>query len=126
MSLTKIDLKKIKDLIHEAISEFYTTLIQTNFVTKTDLKKELKNLATKQDLKEELSNYATKQDLKEELSNYATRDDILSFKDEILTEIRKMREESLMIHYRVYDQHQPQLEDHEKRIGSLESFSIVA
>ena len=107
MALTKPDLKKIKDLIHAALSEFYDTLIQTNYVTKTDLKQELSRFATKYDLAQ----------LKEE---------VITGQDEILGEIKAMREESLMMHYRVYDQHQPQLEDHEKRISRLESVSHVA
>ena len=130
MALTKLDLKKIKDLIHQELSKFYTTLIQTNYPTKIDLKKELSNYPTKQDLKttlkKELSNYPTKQDLKKELSKYATKDDMLTGFDKVLTEIREMRQEQMVISGRVYKKHQPQLEDHEERIDSLETVTVVA
>ena len=130
MSLTKPDLKQIKDLIHQELSRFYTTLIQTNYPTKQDLKKELSKYATKNDLKstlkKELSNYPTKQDLKKELSKYATKDDLLTGFDEVMTELKAIRQESQILSGRVYKKHQPQLEDHEERIDTLEGISVTA
>lgn len=115
------------------------------FVTKDDLKNELNKYATKDDLKTELKKYATKDDLKRELNKYATKDDldkriqksvddlveyirftneqtkkelredIVQFKDEILHELIKIREDlAVVIGYREH------IEDHEVRIIKLE------
>ncbi len=74
------------------------------FVTKDDLKR----FATKDDLKR----FATKDDLK----NYATRNDLINFKDTILSEIIKLREDiEVIIGYR------DMIEDHDQRIEKLET-----
>lgn len=55
--------------------------------------------------------FATKEDLKE----FVTKNDIISFKDQILYEIQKLRDDvAIVIGYR------DMIEDHENRIGRLE------
>ena len=71
-----------------------------------------KRFATKKDLER----FATKDDLKK----YATKDDIINFKDEILGEIRDMRDENVLITGR-NSINRDMLEDHETRIGKLET-----
>lgn len=69
-------------------------------------------MLTKSDLfkiKELLDNYSTKTDFKE------LREDIVKFKDEILDEIRDLREEVTVV-----TGYKDTIEDHENRIVSLE------
>ncbi len=96
--LTKADIKIIKDLLK-------------NTVTKDDLRK----YATKDDLKV----FATKRDLE----RFATKDDfkklshdVVGFKDEILGEIRGLRDKVAVV-----TGYRDTLEDHEQRITKLES-----
>lgn len=73
------------------------------FVTKDDIK----NFVTKEDSK----NFVTKQDSKK----FATKEDLIDFKDTILGEIIKIREDmTIIIGYRDL------IEDHDKRIEKLE------
>lgn len=56
--------------------------------------------------------FATKEDLK----NYATREDMIDFKDSILSEIIKLREDiAVVIGYR------DMIENHDQRIEKLET-----
>lgn len=86
-------------------------------ITDADVKKLERKFATKDDLKK----FATKDDLKkcatkDDLKNYATRDDLVNFKDDILSEIIKLREDiEVVIGYR------DMIEDHDQRIGKLEA-----
>lgn len=88
---------------------------QTNgLATKLDLKGFEKRMdqkyATKNDIKDHLVAFEKRMDKK-----YASKDDIISFKDEILHEIKGMREEvTLVIGYK------DQIEDHETRIETVE------
>ena len=90
--ITDADIKKIEKAFEK------------KFATKDDLKR----FATKNDLKR----FATKDDLK----NYATRDDLINFKDSILNEIIKLREDiEVVIGYR------DMIENHDQRIEKLET-----
>jgi hypothetical protein len=74
------------------------------FVTKEDLKKFVTVDYSKR--------FATKEDLKK----YATKDDLINFKDSILSEIIKLREDvTVIIGYRDL------IENHDKRIEKLET-----
>ncbi|EKE13989.1 MAG: hypothetical protein ACD_12C00724G0011 [uncultured bacterium] len=99
--ITDADVKKIEKAFSK---KFLTKDDAKGFLTKDDAKR----FATKDDLKR----FATKDDLK----NYATRDDLVNFKDSILSEIIKLREDiEVVIGYR------DQIEDHDQRIGKLET-----
>src|SRR3989344_4482853 len=81
-------------------------------ITDADIKKIEKALTRKFATKDDLKQFATKEDLK----NYATRDDLVNFKDSILTEIIKLREDiQVVIGYR------DMIEDHDQRIEKLET-----
>ena len=114
--ITDVDIKKMKRV----------------FATKEDLKgmsnRFDKKFATKEDLKMALEKYATKTDLSNvsvelvelirsfgsELSGL--KEDIVDFKDSILTEIIKLREDvAVVTGYRGL------IEDHDKRIEKLET-----
>ena len=135
MALTQTDLKQIKTLITESLADFYQNLLLPHFATKDDLngfatKDDLNGFATKEDLngfatKEDLNGFATKEDLKDlatkaDLNSFVTKDEYLTGQDEIMSELKTIREEMAFTHHRVYDEHQPQLEDHEIRITNLE------
>lgn len=76
-------------------------------ITDHDIEKLKKVFATKEDLKE----FVTKGDLKQ----FVTKNDIISFKDQILHEIQKLRDDvAIVVGYR------DMIEDHEIRIGTLE------
>ena len=62
----------------------------------------------------------TKKEIKEEFSGLATREDICQFKDDIITELVKMRETADILLGR-YPQMRDNLENHETRIGKLET-----
>ncbi|MCR4276666.1 MAG: hypothetical protein NUV87_00905 [Candidatus Roizmanbacteria bacterium] len=99
--ITDADIKKIKKALTKT---FLTKEDAKNFATKDDLK----SFLTKEDGKR----FATKDDLK----NYATRDDLVSFKDSILSEIIKLREDiEVVIGYR------DMIENHDQRIEKLET-----
>ena len=66
----------------------------------------------------------TKKEIKEEFSGLATREDICQFKDDIITELVKMRETADILLGR-YPQMQNNLENHESRIGKLETRVFV-
>ena len=78
------------------------------------VKKSLSGFATKDDLKR----FATKDDLQSFAT--ATRMDIIKFKDEILTELVKMRENMEILTYR-YPEMRDNIENHEIRIVKLET-----
>ena len=90
-------------------------------ITDADIKKIEKALIRKFSTKDDLKLFATKEDLKrfatkDDLKNYATRDDLVNFKDSILTEIIKLREDiQVVIGYR------DMIEDHDQRIKKLET-----
>lgn len=120
--LTKKDFSDLKKIFatKDDLKRFATKDDLRRFATKDDLKR----FATKTDLKK----YSTKQDLKQVVNaivakmidmNNETRkelrNDILTFKDEILHEIVKLREDNQMI----IAQRQ-RIEDHEERIEKLE------
>lgn len=81
-------------------------------ITDADVKKLKKVFTTKDALKR----LATKDDLK----TYATKSDMISFKDEILHEIKGLREEvTLVIGYK------DQIEDIDFRVERLEKFTKI-
>lgn len=107
------------------------------FMTKKDLKDTLAPYATKKDLKVSLAPYLTKKDLEISLIPFSSRNeleattvelikyigevktelknDILTFKDQILHEINKLREDIT-----VTTGYRDMIEDHEARIEVLE------
>lgn len=108
--LTKSDLNEIKKLLK-------------GFTTKDDLKglatkADLKGFATKDDLiglanKDDLKKYATKDDLKN--TEKVLRNDIVQFKDDILHELVKIRDDlDIVTGYRGL------IADNEERIEKLE------
>ncbi|MEK7597697.1 MAG: hypothetical protein AAB441_03580 [Patescibacteria group bacterium] len=81
-------------------------------ITDADVKKIEKALAKSFTTKGDSERFATKDDLK----NYATKDDLINFKDSILSEIIKLREDiEVVIGYR------DMIEDHDQRIEKLET-----
>lgn len=70
-------------------------------------------------LQKELKSFATKDDLNSiEIrmgDRFATKDDIISFKDEILKEIKDMRDEVAIV-----GGQRDMLEDHDQRIETIE------
>jgi hypothetical protein len=91
-------------------------------LTQTDITKLTKILITKEDLRKALAPYATKEDLEK----YLTVDEFRQFKDDVLTgldkvmgELKKIREEQIFMHNKVY-------QDHEKRITRLEQTQSLA
>jgi len=81
-------------------------------ITDADIKKIEKAFTKKFSTKDDLKRFATKDDLK----NYATRDDLINFKDSILSEIIKLREDiAVVIGYR------DMIENHDQRIEKLET-----
>jgi len=106
MALTQTDITKLTKIL----------------ITKEDLRKALAPYATKQDLRKALAPYATKEDLEK----YLTVDEFRQFKDDVLTgldkvmgELKKIREEQIFMHNKVY-------QDHEKRITRLEQTQSLA
>jgi len=103
--------------------------LKTIFATKDDLKRfatkdDLKRFATKDDLKR----YATKEDLRTTTRDILDligafrkefKEDIASFKDEILYEIKKLREEVIVV-----GGYRDMIEDHEQRIARLEAQKV--
>lgn len=108
------------------------------FMTKKDLKDAFTPYSTKKDLKDALASYSTKKDLTVTLAPYSTRkeleattvelikyigevkaelkNDILSFKDQILFEINKLRDDVT-----VTTGYRDMIQDHEARIETLEA-----
>jgi len=87
-------------------------------LTASDLNKikEITRNEIKTELKKELKRYPTKDDLNKSLEKYATKDDLINFKDSILSEIIKLREDiEVVIGYR------DMIEDHDQRIEKLET-----
>lgn len=91
-------------------------------LTQTDITKLTKILITKEDLRKALAPYATKEDLEK----YVTVDEFRQFKDDVFTgldkvmgELKKIREEQIFMHNKVY-------QDHEKRITRLEQTQSLA
>ena len=81
-------------------------------ITDADIKKMKRVFVTKEDFKK----FITKDELKISLEKYATKDDLINFKDAILNEIIKLREDvTVVIGYRDL------IEDHDKRIEKLET-----
>jgi len=76
-------------------------------ITDADIKKMKKVFVTKEDLKD-LSNKFE--------ARFATKEDIIDFKDSILTEIIKLREDVAVV-----TGYRDLIEDHEKRIEKLET-----
>ena len=68
-------------------------------------------MLTKNDIKLLREVFATKEDL----NRYALKEDLVNFKDEILYEIRSMRQELVVI-----IGYKDQIEDHEVRLEKLE------
>ncbi|MBI5122227.1 hypothetical protein HZA75_00045 [Candidatus Roizmanbacteria bacterium] len=114
--ITDVDIKKMKKVFatKEDLKKFATKDDLKKFITKEDFKVESKKFATKEDLEVALEKYATKDDLlnvTKELKN-----DILDFKDSILHEIIKLREDiTVVIGY------SDRIEDHDQRIEKLET-----
>ena len=105
-----------------ALTQTDITKLSKIFATKEDLRKALAPYATKQDLRKALAPYATKEDLEK----YLTVDEFRQFKDDVLTgldkvmgELKKIREEQVFMHNKVY-------QDHEKRITRLEQTQSLA
>ena len=87
-------------------------------LTASDLNKikEITRNEIKTELKKELKRYPTKDDLNKSLEKYVTKDDLINFKDSILSEIIKLREDiEVVIGYR------DMIEDHDQRIEKLET-----
>lgn len=85
------------------------------FASKDDLKQfatkeDLKQFATKEDLRNELKAYATKEDLRNELKAYATKEDLEGVRDSLLDAIENTDRFA-----------RKRIENHEKRITTLES-----
>src|SRR3989339_44097 len=100
------------------------------YATKEDLKNELRAYATKEDLKNELRAYATKEDLKNELRAYATKDEMSRGFMEVIRSIGETRTEIVTLITRqivelqdVTKRQQRMLENHDSRIGNLESLT---
>lgn len=72
-------------------------------------------MLTKKDINLLKETFATKDELKEELKKYATKEDIVTFKDEILHEIVKLRDEVAIV-----GGQRDMLEDHDQRIETIE------
>ncbi len=105
--ITDADIKKMKKV-------FATKDDLKKFMTKEDFKVESKKFATKEDLKIALEKYATKDDLFN--VTRGLKNDIIDFKDSILTEIIKLREDiTVVIGY------SDRIEDHDQRIEKLET-----
>ncbi|QHO63509.1 hypothetical protein [Candidatus Chazhemtobacterium aquaticus] len=105
-----------------ALTQTDITKLSKIFATKEDLRKALAPYATKEDLRKALAPYATKEDLEK----YLTVDEFRQFKDDVLTgldkvmgELKKIREEQIFMHNKVY-------QDHEKRITRLEQTQSLA
>jgi len=117
MAITDTDIKKLKTI-------FATKDDLKGFATKDDLKRfatkdDLKGFATKDDLKrfatkDDLKRFATKDDLKNSINN------VMNKLDEMLGVLRRNDDELTFTKHRVYNDHSPQLDDHEKRISRLE------
>lgn len=75
-------------------------------------------MLTKNDIKLLKGVFATKDDInkvRDDLKRYALKEDLVNFKDEILREIRSMRQELVII-----IGYKDQIEDHEVRLEKLE------
>ena len=83
--------------------------METKFVTKTYLKKTLANFVTKRHLNEKL---------KKELSNYLTKNEFLKYFDQLMGELKAMREEIAIGFHQVRENYD-RLENHEVRIEKL-------
>jgi|SRR3989339_1957207 len=121
------------------ISDKDINKLKTIFPTKDDLKKELRAYATKEDLKNELKGFATKadlkahptkDDLKSELRAYATKDEMSRGFMEVIRSIGETRTEIVTLITRqivelqdVTKRQQRMLENHDSRIGNLESLT---
>lgn len=126
--------KDVQKLLVAFTKIFATKDDLRRFVTKSDLKNfvtkdDLKTLATKKDLEVEMSQLATKEDLrtlKEEVSEMLTafRSNILSHLDKVYKEVLAFRQEET-IHTYAHTRQDEKLEDHEKRIGKIETSSTT-
>jgi hypothetical protein len=123
MALTKNDLdqigKQTKDIVHEVLTDFYQNLFKVEFASKEDLKgfatkKDLEKFATKKDLEK----FATKKDLEK------LRDEVVTGQDKIFKELQEMSDERLVLYHRVYEEHEPKLQDHDKRISAIETIAL--
>lgn len=70
---------------------------------------------TRKDLTDELKKFATKDDLNNAIKDLASKDDLITFKDAILHEIVKMRDEVAIV-----GGQRDMLEDHDQRIETIE------
>lgn len=116
--LTTADKKWVKktasEIVHDEITQLIVDYIQPTLATKNDLK----TLATKDDLRK----FATKaelNDFRDEMKG--SLNEIQNTLDHFLGEMRDSRQEHDVVSYRVYRDHAPKLEDHEKRISKIES-----
>ncbi|HBC44628.1 MAG: hypothetical protein UX08_C0001G0061 [Candidatus Collierbacteria bacterium GW2011_GWB1_45_35] len=87
--------------------------IKTNFATKDDLS----NYATRAELFKEIGEFRL--EMKESLN------EIKNTLDYVVGEIKENRQERDVISHRVYRDHTPRLEDHEKRIVKIESYPRI-
>ena len=97
-------------------------------LTQTDITKLTKILITKEDLRKALAPYATKQDLEK----YVAVDEFRQFKDDVLTgldkvmgELKKIREEQIFMHNKVYQDHEKESLDLNKPKALPKSKIIV-
>lgn len=84
-------------------------------LTRNELQEELEKYPTKVDLQNELKKFATKDDLNSAIKDLASKDDLITFKDAILHEIAKMRDEVAIV-----GGQRDMLEDHDQRIETIE------
>lgn len=96
--------------------------INNDILTKAYLDKKLKDYATKTYIDRGL--YKLKEDLRfeisEDIKGLADKNDLIQFKDEILTEIKKLREDDeahRFSHMRINDE----LQEHSKQVAKLQA-----
>jgi len=89
-------------------------------ITDADVTKLKKTFATKDDLKAMEARQDKKFATKDDLKMYATKNDMIDFKDEILHEIKSMREEVAIV-----TGYKDQIENHDYRIERLEKHTKI-
>lgn len=104
--------------------------VLNGYPTKADLRDVLKDYPTKGDLRDVLKEYPTKADLRDALKEYATKQDLDTKVDSAVTRMEVLFEQQTATMHVLFDgleakidainRRMPELEDHGRRIGSLE------